>query len=130
VPMLTSRAHLAAGSALVELHPAKRWRALIELALGCAHDLPTVAAWAREAGMCETQLRLRCRLAGITAKVSLDFVRVLRAALFCESDAAEGYTTTWTSATLGRSDNCARVPGWADRAILRFGIRCHAARDS
>jgi AraC-like DNA-binding protein len=84
VPMLTSRAHLAAGSALVELHPAKRWRALIELALGCAHDLPTVAAWAREAGMCETQLRLRCRLAGITAKVSLDFVRVLRAALLRE----------------------------------------------
>jgi hypothetical protein len=68
----------------VELHPAKRWAALVGLALSCAYDLTTVGAWAREAGMCETQLRLRCRLAGVTAKVSLDFVRVLRAALWRE----------------------------------------------
>jgi hypothetical protein len=34
--------------------------------------------------MCETQLRLQCRLAGVTAKASLDFVRVLRAALWRE----------------------------------------------
>jgi hypothetical protein len=69
----------------VELHPAKRWGALVGLALSCASDLTTVAAWAREAGMCETQLRLRCRLAGVTAKVSLDFVRVLRAARWREA---------------------------------------------
>lgn len=63
----------------VEVHPARRWRALIGLAFRCAHDLTTVGAWAREAGICETQLRLRCRLAGVTAKASLDFVRILRA---------------------------------------------------
>ncbi|OFW43352.1 MAG: hypothetical protein A3J29_20255 [Acidobacteria bacterium RIFCSPLOWO2_12_FULL_67_14b] len=55
--------------------------ALVGLALSCAYDLTTVGAWAREAGMCETQLRLRCRIAGVPAKVSLDFVRVLRAGL-------------------------------------------------
>ncbi len=68
----------------VEVHPAKRWGALVGLALSCACDLTTVGAWAREAGMCETQLRLRCRLAGVTAKVSLDFVRV-RAARWREA---------------------------------------------
>lgn len=75
--------HAALRSA--EVHPAKRWGALVGLALSCAYDLTTVGAWAREAGMCETQLRLRCRLAGVPAKVSLDFVRVLRAALWREA---------------------------------------------
>lgn len=70
---------------VVELHPAKRWGALVGLALSCPHDLTTVGAWAREAGICETQLRLRCRLAGVPAKVSLDFTRVLRAALYREA---------------------------------------------
>lgn len=64
---------------LVELHSAKRWGALVGLAISCSHDLTTVGAWAREAGMCETQLRLRCRLAGLSAKKSLDFARVVRA---------------------------------------------------
>jgi hypothetical protein len=41
----------------VEVHPARRWGALVELALNCTCDLTTVGAWAREAGMCETQLR-------------------------------------------------------------------------
>jgi hypothetical protein len=65
----------------VEVHPANRWGTLIGRALSCRHDLTTIGAWAKEAGICETQLRLRCRLAGVRAKVSLDFVRVLRAVL-------------------------------------------------
>jgi hypothetical protein len=63
----------------VAVHPAQRRGVLVELALNSVHDLPTVGAWAREAGICEAQLRLRCRLAGVTAKISPDLVRVLRA---------------------------------------------------
>lgn len=41
-----------------------------------------MAAWAREAGLCETQLCLRCRRAGVTAKQALDLIRLLRAVLW------------------------------------------------
>lgn len=68
----------------VDLHPAKRWSALVGIGLCCGRDLPTVAAWARQAGTCETQLRMRCRLAGVTAKSSLDLLRMLRAAYWRE----------------------------------------------
>jgi hypothetical protein len=96
----------------VEMHPARRWGGLVELAINCAYDLTTVGAWAREAGMCETQLRLRCRLAGVPAKVSLDFVRVLRAAFWRELrggalkdylDVADARTMTRLFARVGLS---------------------------
>lgn len=73
-----------AASHSIEVHPAKRWGSLVGLALTCANDLTTVGAWAREAGMCETQFRMRCRLAGVAAKASLDLMRVLRAVLWRE----------------------------------------------
>jgi hypothetical protein len=53
----------------------------VALGLESAQDPRTVKAWARQAGMSETQLRLRCRLAGVGAKASLDFTRMLRAAV-------------------------------------------------
>ena len=88
----------------VAVHPAKRWGALIRLALTCNDDLATVGAWAREAGMCETQLRMRCRLAGMTAKVSLDFVRVLRAAVWKDArgGALEDYLDVGDDRTMKR----------------------------
>jgi hypothetical protein len=69
----------------VEVHSAKRWGVLVGFALKSLHDVPTVSAWSREVGMSETQLRLRCRLAGVTAKTSLDLVRVLRAVICREA---------------------------------------------
>lgn len=85
--MVHDLAHTNRDAALrsVELHSAKRWSALIGLALSCSSDPTTVRAWAREVGVCETQLRLRCRLAGVTAKTSLDFLRLLRAACWREA---------------------------------------------
>ena len=69
----------------VEVHSAQRWGVLVVLALNSVHDVPTVSVWAREARICETQLRLRCRLAGVTAKTSHDLGRVLRAVSWREA---------------------------------------------
>lgn len=74
----------AAASCPMELYAVEQWTAVVARALRAPHDLPTVAAWAREAGICETQLRLRCRLVGVAAKASLDLVRVTRA-VYCRN---------------------------------------------
>ncbi len=106
----------------VELHPAKRWGALVGLALRCPSDLTTVGAWAREAGMCETQLRLRCRLAGVTAKVSLDFVRVLRAAFWREvhGGALQDYLDVGDARTMRQLFARAGLGGREDPTVLLY----------
>jgi hypothetical protein len=78
--MIDGRAQILRDVALgsVELHPARRWSALVGLALSCSYDLTTVGAWAREAGMCETQLRLRCGLENHTAAEYVRLQRVIR----------------------------------------------------
>ena len=47
----------------VDLHPAQRWSALVGMGLCCSNDLPTISAWARQGGTCETQLRMRWGMA-------------------------------------------------------------------
>ena len=112
------------GSALrsVEVHPAKRWADLVGLALSCPYDLTTVGAWAREAGMCETQLRLRRRLIGIPAKVSLDFVRVLRAAMCRETrgGAIGDYLDVGDDRTMKRLMARVGLRGQTDPTMLEY----------
>lgn len=88
----------------VDVHPAQRWGALVGPALSCSHYLTTVGAWAREAGICETQMRLRCRLAGVKAKTSLDLIRVLRAVVLRgeEGGALQDYLDVGDARTLRR----------------------------
>jgi len=122
--MANDRAEISRNSAShsVEVHPAKRWGALVLLALSCAHDLPTVGAWAREAGMCETQLRMRCRLAGVPAKVSLDFVRVLRAALWREARgrSLEDYLDVGDTRTMRRLFTRVGLSGRGDPTVVEY----------
>ena len=72
--------------------------------------------------MCETQLRLRCRLAGVTAKVSLDFVRVLRAALWREArgGALKDYLDVGDARTMRRLFSKAGLGGPEDPTVLEY----------
>jgi hypothetical protein len=63
----------------------KRWGQAILAVLESTDDVRTVEAWSRRAGLSVRQLRSLCRLAGTTAKTSLDFARLLRAAVHQES---------------------------------------------
>lgn len=65
-------------------HPIERWARTIMMVLESPDDIRTVDAWSRIAGLSASQLRERCRLAGLSAKESLDFARVLRALLHQE----------------------------------------------
>src|SRR5262245_15011791 len=105
----------------VDIHPAKRWAALLRLALTCTHDVTTVRAWAREAGMCETQLRLRCRRAGVPAKRSLDFGRSLRAVLWREihGGAIKDYLDVADDRTIRRLFARMGLSGRDDATLLR-----------
>jgi hypothetical protein len=60
-------------------HAASRWAGLVVAIVGSPTDPRTLVMWARLVGVSVGQLRTLCRLAGLTAKASLDFGRLLRA---------------------------------------------------
>lgn len=55
------------------------WTALVLRVAGADCDWRTLSTWARQVGLSLSCLRRRCRVAGVSAKGSLDFGRVLRA---------------------------------------------------
>lgn len=62
-------------------YAARRWAELIARAVACRHDLKTVALWCREIGIAHSTLKKRCDSVGVTAKDSLDFIRLQRVAI-------------------------------------------------
>ena len=70
-------------------YPAADWVSMVVRVLESPLDVKTIPDWARLAGKSATSLKLRCRLAGLSAKESLDFSRLLRAFLLCEEDRRE-----------------------------------------
>jgi hypothetical protein len=54
---------------------------MISVVIGSNDDVRTVQVWSRAAGVSRTQLTVGCRQAGLSAKASLDFARLLRAVL-------------------------------------------------
>lgn len=60
-------------------YASERWARLVATVLISATDIKTVDAWAREAAISVSALKTWCRAAGLRAKTSLDFARLLRA---------------------------------------------------
>jgi hypothetical protein len=60
---------------------ARRWADLVMCAVAAASDPRTLDDWRREANLSRATLHNRCRRAGVLAKPSLDFARLLRAAV-------------------------------------------------
>lgn len=57
----------------------QRWATMVVTAIRSPHDLRTVAHWARALGLSRPTLERQCRAVGISAKLSLDFARFIRA---------------------------------------------------
>lgn len=66
-------------SADLESHALRRWAALVQGATSLSGDPRTLAEWARGVAVSTGTLRNWCRTAGISARRSLWFARVLRA---------------------------------------------------
>jgi len=65
--------------ASVHVGPAShRWAAMVAGVLGLDRDIRTVEEWARVLGMSPAAIKCRCGNAGVSAKDTLDFARLLR----------------------------------------------------
>lgn len=62
---------------------ADRWALLVFKALAADRDPSTLESWARLVGLSYSSLRQACRLAGVQATASRDFMRMLRAVRNC-----------------------------------------------
>jgi len=60
-------------------HAAVRVATAIVAVLDDQEDPKTINQWSRSVGVSPSQLRAHCRSAGLTAKATLDFARLLRA---------------------------------------------------
>lgn len=66
---------------LVRAHAAERWTHAIIALLDAPSDPRSLELWGRHVGVSLGTLRAWCRAAGVSAKASLDFARLLRAVL-------------------------------------------------
>jgi hypothetical protein len=97
----------------------KRWAAAVTVAVNLPEDPRTVRTWSRSIGLCETQLRVTCRMAGFSAKASLDFARLLRAVVLQQNsdwslgdylDLADGRTLSRLLSRAGVDDGPRLTP--------------------
>lgn len=70
-------------------YAAERWAHAVATVLTSSEDLRTVPNWARKHGVSPGTLREWCRLAGPSAKASLDFARMLRVVLVSQHNVWE-----------------------------------------
>lgn len=62
-------------------YAAERWARAVVRLVDSSIDPPTVASWGRVIGVSRGALRAWCRSAGVTARSSLQFARLLRAVI-------------------------------------------------
>jgi hypothetical protein len=67
-------------------HAARRWCRLVMTVLGLPEDPRTLDAWARTNGISRGTLKTWCMAAGVSAKSSLDFARLLRCVIQSRGD--------------------------------------------
>lgn len=67
------------GGGLEGRYAAARWARMVMSACGAEGDVPTLADWAREAGVSSATLREACRVVKISAHDSRDLARAIRA---------------------------------------------------
>src|SRR5713226_9707870 len=67
-------------------YAADRWAKAVVAVLNCDADPKSLVGWSYAAGAAQGTLRGWCRTAGISAKISLDFARMLRAVLLSEHE--------------------------------------------
>src|SRR5262245_30574899 len=65
---------------------AERWAGAVVAALESSSDPKTLEGWSRAISVPLGTLRERCRAAGLSAKASLDFTRLLRAVVWSQRD--------------------------------------------
>jgi hypothetical protein len=70
----------------VHFHAAERWAECVVAIVRADADPRTLIEWARIAGVSAGTLRDRCLAAGLRAKSSLDFARLLRAVVVSGSE--------------------------------------------
>lgn len=68
-------------------YSADRLARAIVLGARCANDPRTLAAWGQQVGISRGALRVWCKAAGVSARSSLDFLRLLRAVLISRHQA-------------------------------------------
>ena len=80
VRSVTARSHSRAGRhELPEAHSLTRWAAVVLRAIDSQTDARTLHEWGRSVGASTGALRNWCRTAGLSARRSLQFARMLRA---------------------------------------------------
>jgi hypothetical protein len=68
-----------------------RWTRIVEAVLRSATDVRTLDAWAHEAAVSESVIRVWCKTAGLSPKLTLDFARLLRIVVRGEGSPAQPF---------------------------------------
>jgi hypothetical protein len=84
VHLLTDIPSLTIASTTMRPHAAERWASAVAGVLRSDSDVRNIDAWGRTVGVSRGALRTWCSAAGVPAKNSLDFARLLRSILLSQ----------------------------------------------